>query len=178
MKLFSLCRPLLFVPVMFLAACGGSGDFEDLNAFMAEVKAKPKGHIEPIPTFQPYKAFSYGATALRGPFTKPVAIKEITRLAPSSDVKPDMNRTKEFLERFNLESLAMVGVLKQNEQLWVLIDDGDGGVHRVKEGNYLGKNHGRIVEATESYLAVVEIVPNGLDGWVERPRSLKLRDSE
>ena len=72
----------------------------------------------------------------------------------------------------------MVGTLEQSGQIWVIIDDGSGGVHRVKQGDYLGRNHGRIIEVSEAYVAVVEIVPNGLDGWVERPRSLKMRDSE
>lgn len=171
-------RPLLILSVVLLSACGGGADFEDLKVYMTDVKAKPKGHIEPIPTFSPYKAFSYGATALRGPFSKPVAVQEITRLAPSSNVKPDPNRSKQFLERFGLDTLAMVGTLEQSGLVWVIIDDGSGGIHRVKQGDYLGRNHGRIIEVSESYVAVVEIVPNGLDGWVERPRSLKMRDSE
>lgn len=169
---------MLLVPVLaVLGGCGG-GDFDDLNAFMAQAKARPKGHIEPIPTFTPYKAFSYSATALRSPFDKPVAVKEITRLGTAAAVKPDLNRPREFLERFNLESLSMVGTIEQLGQLWVLVDDGEGGVHRVRKGNYIGRNHGRILEATDTYLSVVEIVSNGGDGWVERPRTLKLRDTE
>lgn len=160
-----------------LSGCGG-GDYEDLKAFMAQAKARPKGHIEPIPTFTPYKAFSYGATAMRSPFDKPVAVKEITRLGSAAAVKPDLNRPREFLERFNLESLSMVGSLEQFGQLWILVDDGEGGVHRVRKGNYIGRNHGRIIDATETYISVIEIVSNGGDGWVERPRTLKLRDSE
>lgn len=177
MKLPSFKLPLLLSAAL-LSACGSGGNFSDLNEFMAGVKAKPKGHIEPIPTFSPYEAFSYGATALRGPFSKPVAVMEITRLAPASDVTPDLNRTKEFLERFSIDTLAMVGTLERSGEMWVIIDDGSGGVHRVKKGDYLGKNHGKILEISGAYVAVVEIVPNGLDGWVERPRSLKMRDSE
>jgi len=170
----------LMVLIPMLAALGGcgGGDFDDLNAFMAQAKARPKGHIEPIPTFTPYKAFSYSATALRSPFDKPVAVKEITRLGSAAAVKPDLTRPKEFLERFNLESLSMVGTIEQLGQLWILVDDGEGGVHRVRKGNYIGRNHGRIVEATETYLSVIEIVSNGGDGWVERPRTLKLSDTE
>jgi len=170
----------LFLLISMLAALGGCGgsDFDDLNAFMAQAKARPRGHIEPIPTFTPYKAFSYSATALRSPFDKPVAVKEITRLGSAVAVKPDLTRPKEFLERFNLESLSMVGTIEQLGQLWILVDDGEGGVHRVRKGNYVGRNHGRIVEATETYLSVIEIVSNGGDGWVERPRTLKLSDAE
>jgi type IV pilus assembly protein PilP len=163
--------------VVILAGCGG-GDYADLDAFMKQAKSRPKGHIEPIPTFRPYKAFTYGATAMRAPFDKPVKVKEITRIGIATDVEPDENRVKEYLESFNFESLSMVGTLEQDGQLWVLIDDGEGGVHRVQKDNYVGRNHGRIVEANASYIQVVEIVPDGMDGWVERPRSLKLKESD
>ncbi len=178
MKFSGLYRSVFFFTVTVLSACGGGANFADLDDVMADAKARPKGNIDPIPTFSPYKAFTYSATALRGPFDKPVAVKEITRLAQSSNVKPDLNRAKEFLERFSLESLAMVGTLEQHGDLWMLIDDSVGGVHRVKVGNYLGKNHGRVIEASESLVSIIEIVPNGLNGWVERPRSLKLRDGQ
>jgi type IV pilus assembly protein PilP len=61
--------------------------------------------------------------------------------------------------------------------LWVLIDDGEEGIHRVREGNYLGRNHGKIVEISESYVSVIEIVSTGVEGWIERPRTLKLSET-
>jgi type IV pilus assembly protein PilP len=169
---------ILVLMAGLLTACSGSDSYSDLKAWMAEVKAKPKGKIEPIPVFAPYQAFSYAATALRGPFDIPIKVSEISRLLPSQDVEPDKNRAKEFLERFNIESLSMVGTLEQNGQLWSLINDGEGGVHRVKLGNYLGRNHGRIVETTDAYLSVIEIVPNGLGGWIERPKTIKIKEKD
>ena len=69
----------------------------------------------------------------------------------------------------------MVGTLERGEQEWTLIRDPEGGIHRVSLGNYLGRNHGKIVEMTDSYVAVVEIVSDGTeDGWVERPRTIEL----
>ena len=163
--------------VSLLSGCSSS-DFSDLDEFMAQTKAKPAGQIKPIPPFKTYKAFSYSATGFRSPFERPVEVSEITRLQTVSSVKPDENRTKEFLEQFSLDSLTMVGTLEQSETLWALLLDREGGVHRVKKGNYMGRNHGRIIETTETYLAVVEIVPNGVDGWVERPRTIKLKVTE
>jgi type IV pilus assembly protein PilP len=168
--------PFLLIAA-FLTGCV-DGSHSDLKSWMGEVKARPKGKIEPIPVFEPYHAFSYSATALRGPFDIPIKISEISSLLPSQDVKPDENRPKEFLERFNIESLVLVGTLEQHGQLWSLINDGEGGVHRVKLGNYLGRNHGRIVETTEIYISVVEIVPNGLGGWIERPKTIKLKEKD
>ena len=130
--------------------------------------------ITPIPPFKSYKAFSYSATTLRSPFDRPVEIREITQLQAVSTVKPDENRAKEFLEQFTFDSMGMVGSLSRSNVDWTLIQDPEGGVHRVKLGNFLGRNHGRIVEMTQSYIAVIEIVSDGNDGWVERPRSIKL----
>lgn len=162
---------------LILTGCGG-GDFQDLDAFMAEKKARPGGHIKPIPAFKAYKAFTYGAISLRSPFEKPVEVTEITRLRMASSVQPDQNRTKEYLEQFSVESLDMVGTLQQDNILWALLQDDDGGVHRVKTNNYVGRNHGQIVETTDTYISVIEIVPNGVDGWVERPKTIKLKTIE
>jgi type IV pilus assembly protein PilP len=157
-----------------LAACG-SRDFSDLDAFMEEKLARPGGVIAPIPTFKAYEAFAYSATRLRSPFERPVEVREIRRLQAVSTIRPDEDRPREFLEQFTFEDLAMVGTLARGGTEWALVRDPDGGIHRVTVGNYLGGNHGRIVELAESFIAVVEIVTDGTaDGWVERPRTIEL----
>lgn len=168
-------RLVLLALVAGLAACSPSGKFADLDAFMAEKRAAPTGKIDPIPAMKAYRAFTYSASGLRAPFNKPIDVKEIARLEASANVKPDLSREREFLEQFSFDSLNMVGTLKLAGTLWGLIKDPDGGVHRVRVGNYLGRNYGRITELTENYLSVVEIVSTGGDGWVERPRSLELK---
>tara|TARA_R110000823_G_scaffold125385_9_gene252133 strand:+ start:6956 stop:7489 length:534 start_codon:yes stop_codon:yes gene_type:complete len=157
-----------------LSACS-TRDFSDLDAFMEEKRAKPGGIITPIPTFKAYEAFSYSATTLRSPFERPIEVREIAQLQAVSAIKPDESRSKEFLEQFTFDSLSMVGTLDRGNTSWSLIKDPDGGVHRVRIGNYLGRHHGKIVDMTDTYLAVVEIVSDGTDdGWVERPRTIKL----
>ena len=168
---------IIVVSAILLSACGG-GNYQDLDDFMAERKSRPASPIKPIPAFKAYKAFSYSATASRAPFERPIEVTEITRLQMTSTVNPDENRTKEYLEQFSIENLSMVGTLQQGGVLWALLEDDEGGVHRVKQENHLGRNHGRVVEATEAYISVIEIVPNGVDGWVERPRILKLKTTE
>ena len=170
-------KPLLAVSVITLTACG-DGSYQDLDDFMAEIKSRPADMIKPIPVFKAYKTFAYSASALRSPFDRSVEVAGITRLQMASDVKPDSNRAKEYLEQFTLDSLSMAGTLGQDDILWTLMQDEQGGVHRVKPGNYMGRNHGRIIESTESYVSVIEIVPNGVDGWVERPRTIKLKTIE
>jgi type IV pilus assembly protein PilP len=131
--------------------------------------------IAPIPTFKAYEALSYSATTLRSPFDRPIEVREIAQLQAVSAVKPDDTRAKEFLEQFTFDSLVMVGSLERGGKDWTLIQDPDGGIHRVTVGNYVGRSHGKIVEMTDTYVAVVEIVTDGTaDGWVERPRTIKL----
>tara|TARA_R110000850_G_scaffold152080_1_gene275133 strand:- start:231 stop:764 length:534 start_codon:yes stop_codon:yes gene_type:complete len=157
-----------------LVGCSGD-DLSDLDEFMAEKRTRPGGIIAPIPTFKAYEAFAYSATALRSPFDRPIEVREIAQLQAIAAIKPDPNRAKEFLEQYTFDSLRMVGTLERDDVQWTLIKDPDGGVHRVKTGNFLGRNHGKIVEMSDTYVSVVEIVSDGTaDGWVERPRTIKL----
>ena len=94
-----------------LAGCDGGGDFDDLRAYMAEVRARPKGSIEPLPSFLPYEAFTYSASSLRHPFQPPIKIDLAQRQKGSKDVRPDETRVKQFLEQFNIENFVMVGTL-------------------------------------------------------------------
>lgn len=174
MSRFLRTLAMILASASVLAACGGH-DFSDLDSFMAEKRARPGGIIAPIPTFKAYEAFSYSATTLRSPFDRPIEVREIAQLQAISAIKPDDTRAKEFLEQFTFDSLRMVGTLEKGEANWTLITDPEGGVHRVAAGNFLGRHHGKIVEMTDTYVAVVEIVSDGTeDGWVERPRTIKL----
>ena len=148
-----------------LVGCSGSG-VGDLDAFMAEKRARPGGVIEPIPTFTAYEAFAYAATTQRAPFDRPVEVRQLTRLNARSAISPDLDRSKEFLEQFTLDSLQMVGRLERGGTEWTLIRDPQGGIHRVQPGNYLGRDHGKITGMGESFVAVVEIVSDGTsEGW-------------
>lgn len=172
----SLSRGLLLLcwSGLFLSACSSEG-FVDLDSFMDEKRARPNGTIAPLPTFKAYEAFAYSATNLRSPFDRPIEVREITQLQAIAAIKPDENRSKEFLEQFTLDSLLMVGTLARDKNNWSLIKDPDGGVHRVNAGNYLGRHHGKIVGMTNTSVAIVEIVSDGTsNGWVERPRTIKL----
>jgi type IV pilus assembly protein PilP len=142
---------------------------------MADKRARPGGVIEPIPTFKAYEAFAYSATTMRSPFDRPVQVRDVTQLQAQSDVQPDESRPRELLEQFTLDSLRMVGRLSRGGTNWTLIMDPNGGIHRVTVGNYLGRDHGKITDMGEAFVAVVEIVSDGTEnGWVERPRTIEL----
>jgi len=174
----SLRSSLVVLACTVLVACGGVNQHQDLQDYIEETKRRPSGQIDPLPPFVPYESFSYGAMTLRSPFDPPVEDQIEVLLSQDSNVKPDFNREKEYLEAFNFASLSMVGTLMQGDAVWVLIDDSEGGIHRVTEGNYVGKNHGRIVKAAARQLDVIEIVPDGADGWVERPKVLQLVEKD
>ena len=147
----------------------------DLDAYMAEKRARPGGVIEPIPTFKAYEAFAYAATTMRSPFDRPVEVRAVAQLNARSAVRPDPDRSKQFLEQFTFDSLLMVGRLERGGDEWTLVRDPDGGIHRVRLGDYLGRDHGKVVDMSDTFLAVVEIVSDGTaEGWVERPRTLEL----
>jgi type IV pilus assembly protein PilP len=95
-----------------------------------------------------------------------------------SNVKPDLDRPKEVLEYYQIGQLRLVGTLQRNDSptLWALVSDNEGGVHRVKSGQFMGKNHGKVVEVYEDRVDLIEIVPNGNGGWIERPRTVGLED--
>ncbi len=173
----SLMSPRLlgvFAASLLTVGCSG-GEFADLQRFMDETRARPSGTIEPLPRFEPYEAFTYSASSLRSPFQPPIKIDLSQRQKGSQDIKPDENRVKQFLEGFNIESFEMVGTLSNASGMQALIQ-GAGSVHRVHVGDYLGRNHGRITGIEENRVDVVEIVPDGEGGWLERPRTLSLAE--
>lgn len=167
----------VWLPVLalMLSGCSGSADTSDLRRFVEETQNRPRGRIEPIPVFKPYEFFSYSAAGLRSPFDLPV-VDESSLVVPVTDnVRPDNDRPREYLEQFPLGALSMVGTLQGKDGvLWVLIRDGNGSVVRVREGYYMGQNHGRIVDVSEQRINLIEIVPNGQGGWLERPRTKAL----
>lgn len=162
--------------LVFSGLSGCSSEFDAMKARMDAIRAKPRGHVDPPPEFTPMPTFTYAAHQLRSPFVPPVTAEQMA-IPDGKKVAPDFSRPQEYLEKYGLESLRMRGTLqKPGGILYGLVEDADGGVQRVKIGNYMGKNHGKITEITPSQISVVEIVPDGRDGWVERPRSLVMAD--
>ena len=161
-----------------VAGCGSSNSFGDLQAFMDEVEARPKGRIAPLPEFLSYEAFAYSASNLRSPFEPPQVVKPVAPGLARSNVKPDPNRVKQFLEQFSVAQLQMVGTLSQRASVYGLIEDANGGVHRVRAGDYMGTDHGRILGIDENQIDIIEIVANGTGGWIERTRTVTIGGGE
>jgi type IV pilus assembly protein PilP len=149
---------------------GCSGGQSDLQKWIADTKKKPGGRIQALPEVKPYESFVYSASAMRSPF-QPVGPG-----AGASNLRPSTRRNREFLEGFSLDTLKMVGTFKVGSSFYGLVQSKDGLVHKVQPGNYLGQNDGKVTDITGSKISLVEIIPDGLGGYIERPASLALTD--
>ena len=166
-------RIILILPFIVLTATGCSKDVADLQNFIGETKASGVGSVRPIPQFKPYQNFTYSAEELRDPFMANVIITEDPGIAKNS-LHPETDRPKQHLEIFPLDTLSMVGTLEQSENTWALIKDPQNVVHRVRIGNYMGQNEGRITKITETKIYLVEIVPDGIGGYIEHDASIAI----
>ncbi len=163
---------VLVLTALGLAACGG--DMDDLDEYINKVKAKPGGRIDPLPEITPYEVFTYIADAegLRSPFVPDTP----QATGASGGTRPDPDRSREYLESFPLDTLGMVGTLYIGETMYGLVQTADGLIHRVIPGNSMGQNDGRITEISESEITLVEIISDGIGGYIERDAAVSLTD--
>jgi type IV pilus assembly protein PilP len=164
-----LCAALGCVLLATLSACSSADD--ELTRFIEDTKKEPGGRVEPLPEVKPYEIFVYSAATLRSPF-QPGSPGG----AAGPGVRPDQKRNREFLEQFSLDTLKMVGTLKLGGSYYGLVQTKDSLVHRVVLGNYIGQADGRITDISPSKITLVEIVPDGLGGYIERPAALGLTE--
>ena len=163
-----------------LVACGGN-DMSDLDTYVAEVKARPKKRIEPLPEIKTFPSYTYVAAGLRDPFvpsTPEPAQEDESAQSGYTGIKPDFNRNKEELEFHPLDSLRMVGTLEQKNTRWGILRASDGTIHRVRTGNHLGQNYGEILDVSETEIVLKEIIPNGTGGWQERAANIALVEND
>ncbi len=175
--------------LLMIGVCAGCADrdMSDVHNFVAETKrTTPIKKPDPPPEIKPYQPFPYTAEGLKDPFTVSPFAREEELIMPEdvameaskgySGVRPDPNRVREELEKYALASLRMVGTVSTGNSgdLWALISAPDGVVHRVRKGNYLGNNHGKITNISEQRIDLKEIVPDGPGRWQERESFLSL----
>lgn len=163
----------LLMGSIFLASC--TGEMGDLTTYIEDVKSRPAEPIPPIPPVKTYTPYVYEGQTGRDPFrasTSEGSDELVT--STSTGPKPDASRPREYLERFELDTLAMVGTLSLDGSDWGLVRDPDGEVHRVAVNDYIGRNHGRITYIRETQLGLSELITDGLGGWLVREASVAI----
>ena len=160
---------LLGAAVVAISGCTRSS--ADLQAWVAEVKARPAPPLDPLPVMQQFETFEYAAQSLRDPFSN-----AFTDQGGSGGPRPDPSRRKQTLEQFPLDSLDMVGTLGRGAGTVALVMAPDKVTYRVRPGAYMGQSDGRVTGVFEDRIELVELVPDGAGGWLERPASVALED--
>jgi type IV pilus assembly protein PilP len=153
-----------------LAACSGQSD---LHEWVAQVKARKGAPLPALPVVKTFETFIYQDQDRRDPFEPaPPEANAQTAAGPH----PDQNRPREPLEAFPLDSLKMVGTIGAKGSVEALIKDPQGVIYQVHVGDYMGQNYGHVTQVTSSEVDLVELVPNGSGGWMERDASVALGD--
>ena len=153
-----------------LAACSSQGD---LHEWVAQVKARKGAPLPALPVVKTFETFIYQDQDKRDPFEPaPPQAGSANTLGPH----PDQNRPREPLEAFPLDSLKMVGTIGAKGNVEALIRDPQGVIHQVHVGDYMGQNYGHVTQVTAGEIDLVELVPNGSGGWMERDASVALGD--
>src|SRR5699024_4526097 len=153
----------------------------DLKQYVQQIKSRPQGMINPPSTIKvkPYEAFTYQASGLRDPFMPTVVEPPPESFTPTRSklkdaIRPDFNRYKEALEEYPLDSLRMMGTLRQGVDIWAIVRAPDGILYRVKEGNHMGQNYGKITAINEEMIKLTEIISDEGGSWSKRQVTLAL----
>lgn len=166
------------VAVALLAACGDEKQSE-LRQELATLTKDLRGKVDPLPQVKSYEPVPYKGESMLDPF---VPGRIVVAQAPGSGgggggVQPDLNRPKEPLEAFPLESIQMVGTLSQNRDMFALVRAGTN-LFRVKKGNYMGQNFGVVTAIDEGQISLKEVVQDSGGDWVERSTSLQMQEGK
>jgi len=158
---------------MVLSAC--SEDVDDLEKYIVSVKERPADPIPPIPPVKTYIPYEYDGLTGRDPFRQSTSegsdeVKSQTGTGP----RPDFDRARQYLERYELDTLSMVGTFSKEESYWALVRDPEGVIHRVPVGDYIGKNHGQVVNIRNTEVNLSELISDGAGGWLVREASIAL----
>jgi type IV pilus assembly protein PilP len=174
-------RLLIVVLALVFGGCV-SRDISDLDQWTQEVLARPGGRIEPLPEVKPYEAYTYKSANenSRDPFEpfyqqRRDEVVEVKDTGLTKEMEAEIkNRNREELEKFELDSLRMVGTLENADENWAIINDPDNSVHRVKVGNYMGRNIGKIINIFEDRVELREIIQDSNGRWDERQAAIVL----
>lgn len=167
-------RRLLILLAGSLALVACSSEQEDIQSWMLEQEKGMTGSIKPLPEVKPFPLVKYDVEGGLDPFAA-------GRIEPETKVTtgggPDLDRRREPLEAFPLESLQLVGVMTQNKKVHALVK-ADRNLFQVRVGNYLGQNFGLVTGISETEVTLKELVEDLNGDWVERISKLLLQEQQ
>jgi type IV pilus assembly protein PilP len=166
---------LLVACAAVLSAC--AADQDELQQWMEQQKREAKPNVEPLSPPKKFTAQPYAALGAVEPFSTQkltVALKQEAR-QPNSLLAAEINRRKEPLEAYPVDSMAMVGSVTRNGRPYALLKV-DNLLYQVKQGDYLGQNYGKIIKISETDVAYREIVQDAAGEWIERSSALQLQE--
>ena len=178
---------IVVLAILGVAGCVSS-DMSDLEKQVSKIMSKPGGRLEPLPEIKPYEAYVYesGKSEARNPFKRFYVVEQSLAIEESEGPVDDglteemrneiQNRNREELEGFELDSIKMVGTLQNEDNHWGIVLDPGGIVHRVKTGNYIGLNIGKITSIEEEQIEVREIIKDNSGRYGERKALLPLTE--
>lgn len=165
----------MLVALLGLAGCGS--DIDELQAWMEQQKREVRPSVKPLDPPKKFDPQPYVAAGNVDPFSTQkltVALKQEAR-QPNSLLAAEINRRKEPLEAYPLDSMSMVGSLQKQGRQYALIKV-DNLLYQVKVGDYVGQNYGRVTKITETEITLREIVQDAAGEWIERMTSLQLQE--
>jgi len=154
---------------MLLTGCADTAN-EDLESFLRNAGNDMQVKIKPLPEMKSYLSFEFNADgALNDPF------KTRRDFEHSAILAPNLNRPKQPLEGFPLESLKFVGMIERGESTFGLLKTPDNSIQQIQSGQYVGQNFGKVTSIYENGIDILEVIQDDSTGdWVEQPASLLL----
>ncbi len=169
-------RALAMLSLALLGGC--AADLDELQQWMEQERKSARATITPLVPPKKFLPQPYEAQAGVDPFSTQklsVAIKQ-EAAQPSSLLAAEMNRRREPLEAYPLDSMSMVGSLTRQSRRYALLRV-DNLLHQVKGGDYLGQNFGRVMQISETEITLREVVQDAAGEWIERTSTLQLQET-
>jgi type IV pilus assembly protein PilP len=161
-------RWLIPAAALLLASC--SSEMDELKQFVKDSEKSLPRKIDALPAVKPFEPFTYEGFDLPDPF-KP---RKIEPSKGGSKLAPDLNRRREPLEAYPLESLNMVGTLERGRTTYALVRTPERDLYQVRQGSYVGQNFGIVTNVTDGEIRLRELVQDGAGDWTERSSTLQL----
>ncbi|GAB3412424.1 pilus assembly protein PilP [Massilia agilis] len=173
-----MSRKLVLACALLLSGCGDS-DVREVRDWMAQVQKDTKPSVKPLSPPKEFVPFAYNARDAVDPFSAQKLLVELAKAAETSNNpnRPDMNRPKELLESYPLDTMKMVGSLQKSGIVYALLQI-DKNVYQVKSGMRVGQNFGLVTRVTENAIDIREVVQDAGGDWVERMARLELQESK